>query len=73
MGAAWCWGGIMGGGAMPIGGGAICGGMPIWGGGTPPIGGTPMGGAYIALFWSVVRSAICCTAARRRPREAHKS
>ena len=48
----------MGGGAMPIGGGAICGGMPI-GGGTPPIGGTPMGGipaggAYIALFWRAV-------------------
>ena len=62
----------MGGGAMPpIGGGAICGGMPI-GGGTPPIGGTPMGGApmggaYIALFWRAVRRERYDSYVPRRP------
>ena len=63
MGAACCWGGIMGGAMPPIGGGAmppiggggmpICGGTPAIGGGTP-IGGIPAGGAYIALFWRAV-------------------
>ena len=59
----------MGGGAMPIGGGAICGGMPICGGGTP-IGGipcwrAPMGGAYMTSLLVAAFRAVNCGCAHR--------